>query len=66
MENIENKEIKTNISVEDLRIMFNLIENLHKRNAFELDELATVGILYTRLKSFLKQAEEILNKKSEK
>ena len=62
---LKENEISTesSISIQDLVAIHNLIKQLHKRNVFRLEELATVGIIYGKLSLFLEQAKKILNKK---
>lgn len=57
-ENVKQSEPQTGITVNDLAAIHNIIEVACTRAAFKPDELETVGRLYNKLTSFLKQIKE--------
>lgn len=61
--NIENTVAKPNLTLQDLTLMTEIIQECTSRGVWQASELSSVGRLYDRLESFLTSAGVDLNKK---
>tara|TARA_B100000787_G_C16198499_1_gene302882 strand:+ start:486 stop:731 length:246 start_codon:yes stop_codon:yes gene_type:complete len=52
------------ISIDDLKSVVNIITICNKRGAFNLNELETIGVLYTKLTESLAETEKPVESKS--